>query len=66
MKNCCLQQSKNSKRQLFTDSTTSHLTKLQKTQQVIGYDKTTSHPIKQPQDGCQVAGYKAEVRNGRQ
>jgi hypothetical protein len=45
-----------------TDMTTSHLTKLHKPQQVIGYShstgETTSHPTKQPQNGCQVVGYK--------
>jgi hypothetical protein len=24
-------------------------------------DKTTSHPTKQPQDGCQVVGYPAQA-----
>ena len=45
-----------------TGETTSHLAKLQNPQQAIGYshstDKTTSHPTKQPKDGCQVVGYK--------
>jgi predicted Fe-S protein YdhL (DUF1289 family) len=40
-----------------TDGTTSHLTKLHKPQQVIGY----SHPTKQPKDGCQMVGYVQQV-----
>src|SRR5450759_5048153 len=45
-----------------TDEATSHSAKPQSAGQAAGYshstDKTTSHPTKQPKDGCQVVGYK--------